>query len=140
METAASRGRFPLWQTIFGLRRVTIMVMPPRIGPRNKKLARVFLRAWREHDFPTMSQEQFGQRFHPPVDKGTVSRWENAQPGHLTLGVIAAYAEALGRQPAEMHGPPGQGQSLDAMATGLDKTLRDRAADVIDALRGRRAG
>jgi hypothetical protein len=69
----------------------------PRTGRRmsalvqqcaNRQLARVFLQAWREHDFPVMSQEKFGQRFNPPVDKGTISRWENAKPGHLTSRLI----------------------------------------------------
>lgn len=109
------------------------------------RLARVFLQAWRERDFPNISQETFGQRFHPPVDKGTISRWENAKPGHLTLGVIAAYAEALGRRPAEMYRPPPKTDadapqpSLDEMADdmGVDRKV---VIDILSAVQGRRAG
>lgn len=112
------------------------MVMPPRIGPR--KPVRVYLALWREKD--GLTQEQVGNRIKPPVDKATVSRWENALPGRLTLGVIAAYAEALGRHAADMYRRPAEGPSLDAMAAELDEDLRNRAVDVINALRGRKAG
>lgn len=70
--------------------RVTILVMPPRIGPRTP--ARVFLAEWRDHY--GVSQEALGLRFDPPVDKGTISRWE-AIPKGLSIHVVQAYAEAL---------------------------------------------
>jgi transcriptional regulator with XRE-family HTH domain len=111
--------------------------MPARIGPRRP--VRVYLALWREAANPTLSQEQLGLRFKPPVSKGTVSKWENALPGKLTLGVIAAYAEALDRAPADMYRHPDQGPSLDALAADLDEDARKVVADTIAALR-RRAG
>lgn len=117
--------------------RVTIMVMPPRIGPR--KPVRVYLAEWREAQNPVLTQEQLGQRIHPTVDKGTVSRWENAPPGRLSLGVIAAYAEALDRPVQDMYRPPAAGPSLDGIAEGMEPDLRKQAVEVITALSRRRA-
>jgi transcriptional regulator with XRE-family HTH domain len=65
--------------------------MPPRIGPR--KPVRVFLAEWRE--YIGVSQQDLGNRFDPPVAKGTISRWES-KPSTVSLGVVSAYAEALG--------------------------------------------
>lgn len=112
--------------------------MPPRIGP--KKPRRVYLALWREH--AGLTQEQLGQRFRPEVAKGTVSRWENARPGDraITKGVIEAYAEALNRPVEDMYRRPEDGPSLDGIAYGLDKDLRERAADFIAALARRKAG
>lgn len=124
-----------MWLTISQAQAVTILVMPPRIGPKTP--VRVYLALWREHH--GLTQEQLGNRIKPPVDKPTVSRWENAPPGRLTLGVIAAYAEALGRDAPEMYRRPAEGPSLDAMASNLSDDLRARAADVIVSLGGRKA-
>lgn len=117
------------------------MVMPPRIGP--KKPVRVFLKLHREK--MKLSQEQLGNRFSPPVDKGTVSRWETAPPGLLTTGVVAAFAEALDKPVTAMYSPPPDDdqkaeESLDDMAAPLDPDMRDRVKDVIQALKGRKAG
>lgn len=125
--------------TIFAPRRVTILVMPPRIGPRRP--VHVFLALWR--DKAGLTQEQLGLRFKPPVDKGTVSRWENAKAGKLTLGVIAAYAEALGKKAHEMYFPPpkeGEDEepSLDDRAAELSNEMRQHVADMIESLKGRR--
>lgn len=86
-----------------------------------------------------MTQTQVGNRIKPPVDKGTVSRWESAAPGKLTPGVIAAFAEAINRHVGDMYRPPAAGPSLDAMASELPKDLRERAVDFIAALSGRKA-
>lgn len=112
--------------------------MPPRIGPKHPR--RVYLALWREHH--NLSQEQLGERFHPPVSKSTVWRWEKAKPYDraLTKGVIEAYAEALNRPVEDMYRRPEDGPSLDAMATKLDPDLRARAADFIAALASRKAG
>lgn len=110
--------------------------MPPRIGP--KRPVRVYLALHREA--AGLTQEQVGNRIHPNVDKGTVSRWENAPPGKLTLGVIAAYAEALGKHPGEMYDHPRSGPSLDAMAKGLDQGQMAAVFDVIAAMKSRKAG
>lgn len=123
--------------TRFDLAAVTIFAMPPRIGPR--KPVRVFLKEWREAQRPELTQEQLGLRIDPPVDKGTVSRWESAGPGKLTLGVIAAYAEALERNVADMYRPPQDGPSLDAMAAGLDKEDRAVVEGTLARLARRRA-
>lgn len=87
-----------------------------------------------------MTQEALGQRIKPPVDKGTVSRWEAAPPGRLSAGVIAAYAEALGRTAPEMYRKPNLGPSLDAMVAGLPEELREHAINVVSAIAGRRGG
>jgi hypothetical protein len=130
-------GGFPFWPTIFQAGAVTILVMPPRIGPRRP--VRVYLAKWREAHIPKLTQEQLGQRIDPPVDKGTVSRWESAPPGKLSLGVIAAYAEALGREAADMYRPPDTGPSLDAIAAGLEPDLRESVANFIQVLKNKRA-
>ena len=109
--------------------------MPARIGPR--KPVHLFLALWREK--AGLTQEQLGNRFKPPVDKGTVSRWENAPAGRITTGVIAAYAEALGRPTVDMYRRPQDEPSLDAMAADMEPELRSRAADVIAAMAGRKA-
>lgn len=126
-----------MWQTNLPSVRVTILVMPPRILPRRP--VRVFLAEHREAHVPKMTQEDLGARIRPPVDKGTVSRWESAPPGRLSTGVIAAYAEALGKTAPEMYFPPNRGPSLDIMAAGLDDDLRGRAVAILEALRGRKA-
>lgn len=111
------------------------MEMPPRIGP--KRPVRLYLGLWRESE--GLTQEQLGGRIHPPVDKGTVSRWEKAPPGKLSTGVIAAYAEAVGRHVTDMYRRPADGPSLDAMADQLDADLREQAVNVITALSRRKA-
>jgi transcriptional regulator with XRE-family HTH domain len=109
--------------------------MPPRIGP--KRPVRVYLAQHREK--AGLTQQQLGERIDPIVDKGTVSRWEAAKPGHLTLGVIAAFAEALGKHPTEMYRPPQDGPSLDALAAPLEPRDREVAADLITRLARQRA-
>lgn len=124
--------------TTFCPRRVTILVMPPRIGPKTP--VRVFLQEWREHH--GLTQEQLGGRISTPVDKGTVSRWETAEPGRLTAGVIAAFAEALGRHVTEMYRlPPADDEpvSLDVLAAGLSREQRNRAVGFVEGLKGRKA-
>ena len=110
--------------------------MPARIYP--KRPVRLFLGLWREK--ASLTQEQLGERFNPPVDKGTVSRWENAKPGRLSTGVVAAYAEAIGRHPTEMYRRPDDGPSLDALAAPLSADLREQAVNVVTALAGRAGG
>lgn len=85
-----------------------------------------------------MTLEQLGGRFEPPVDKGTVSRWENAKPGHLTLGVIAAYAEAIERPVADLYRlPPPKDKpalpSLDAIAGQMGEGVHEATLDFLAA-------
>lgn len=107
--------------------------MPPRIGPR--KPVRVFLRLWREHY--GLSQEQLGQRISPPVEKGVVSKWEkNGLAGALPLGVVAAFAEALGRETVDMYRLPPKGAerpSLDLLADNVDPATRDAVETMLRA-------
>lgn len=94
-----------------------------------------------------MTQQQVGEKIGPEgVSKGTVSRWEAYEPGDpkLTLGVIAAYAEAVNRPIIDMYRmPPAEGDlpSLDeaAEAAGLDKDDRDAVMGTISRMAHRRA-
>lgn len=95
---------------------------------------RVYLALWREAERPTLSQERMGLRFKPPVSKGTVSKWESAEPGRLGEGVIQAYAEALGRHPSDMYRRPDQGRSLDALAAPLDMDAHKAIEELIAAM------
>jgi transcriptional regulator with XRE-family HTH domain len=100
----------------------------------------VFLTAWREN--AGVSQEQLGNRIQPPVDKGTVSRWENAPPGRLTLGVIAAFAEALDLHPTQLYRPPppkDAGPSLESLIADLDEEGRSRTIGYVEGLKDRKA-
>lgn len=109
--------------------------MPARIGPKTPQ--RIYLREWREA--ADLTQTELGLRISPPVDKGTVSRWENSRPGLLHLGVIEAFAEALGRKPGDMYLHPDHGPSLDAIAGDLEPDLREKAVDLIATLAKKRA-
>ena len=108
--------------------------MPARIGPR--KPVRVFLALWRE--YVGITQEVLGGRISPPVDKGTVSRWETAPAGRLTTGVVAAFAEALDRDPRDMYRMPPP-KDEDALVAELER-LRQQTDDVIASLRTRKIG
>lgn len=121
---------------------VTILVMPPRIGPRNPE--RVFLREWRVYKELTL--EELGQRIESPnglgVPKGTVSKWEKkAREGRgPTKEVVAAYAEAIEQKTVDMYslpppkgganGPPGPPSAAE-----IEKIV---SIAVRQALRGRR--
>jgi hypothetical protein len=113
--------------------RVTIMVMPPRIGP--KRPIRFFLAEHREHSSPTLTQETIGNRIRPAVDKGTVSRWEKAaRTGRLPTGVVAAYAEALGKTFGDMLRPPDAGPSLDSLVDKLAPEDRGRVIGYVEGI------
>lgn len=139
------KGGFPPWPTIFRPWPVTIVVMVARIGPR--RAIRVYLAAWREAERPTLTQEALGLRFQPPVDKATISRWESItaiggkdrEGRSLSVGVVAAYAEALGREAVEMYRPPAAHPSLDALLAKMPPDLAEQAINVVTALAKRRA-
>lgn len=110
--------------------------MPPRIGPKNPIC--FFLAEWREANDPPLSQEQLGQRIDPPVDKGTVSRWEKAaRRGKLTTAVVGAYAEALNRKFEDMLRHPATPPPLDSVADDLG-VGRDAAVTALEILASRR--
>lgn len=102
-----------------------------RIGP--KRPLRVYLAEHREAQNPPMTLERLGQRFHPPVEKGQISKWEkSARTGQIKTSVVAEYAEALGLDDARMlYYPPGK-PSLETVATEVISILR--------AAQGRKTG
>jgi transcriptional regulator with XRE-family HTH domain len=114
--------------------------MPPRVAPR--KSVNVHLAEWREHF--EFTQQDVGDCFDPPTDKGTISRYERDRRG-LSLNVLAAYAEALaqltGRPfPAtRLYRAPDDDESIDDMLARAPKDLRRTAREMIDVLlkRGR---
>jgi transcriptional regulator with XRE-family HTH domain len=100
--------------------------MPARIAPRHP--VRVYLAPWREH--LALTQQEVGDRFEPPIDKGTVSRWETAKR-IPSLNVLAAYAEALGIRIGQLYQPPSERPSLDEMIAGAPEDLQRKAAEVV---------
>lgn len=110
------------------------MVMPPRIGP--KRPHRVYLAEWRES--LDLSQTDLGNRIDPPVDKGTVSRWEKtARTGKISTAIVVAYAEALGKKPVQMLSPPNTPEPLDLVAQSLG-IGREDAIKALEIMAGRR--
>ena len=129
-----ARGRLPLWLSEDRPRAVTILAMPQRVSP--KKPVPVYLAAWREHR--GLTQQDVGDRFDPPVDKATVSRWETDRRG-LSLNVLAAYAEALEIQPPQLYHPPSEQESLDELVARAPKRVQKTVRDVVGTLiRGER--
>jgi transcriptional regulator with XRE-family HTH domain len=88
-----------------------------------------------------LSQTDLGNRIDPPVDKGTVSRWEKtARAGKVSTAIVAAYAEALNRHPIQMLSPPPPADApapLDAVAKELGLE-RDEAITALEIRAGRR--
>lgn len=136
-----TRGRFPLWRTKFVAGRVTMLVMPPRIGP--KRPQRVYLRQWREHK--KLSLEEVGGRFDPPVGKGTVSKIEEKPAYLLTLGVLQEYADALQLSDFSMlyRLPPPKDEAdplaLERAVPTLNESERGSVLGYIAGMRGRKA-
>lgn len=95
----------------------TIAAMPARIFP--KRLPRLFLAEWREAHKPTLTQAALGLRMG--VSDVTISRWETGKR-RPDINVIAAYAEALGREFADMLRHPD--------TPSADELLRDQPPDV----------
>lgn len=95
----------------------TITPMPARIYPRRPP--RLFLAEWREANKPPLTQEQMGQRMG--VSDVTISRWETGKR-RPDINVIAAYAEALGREFRDMMRHPEQ--------PSADDLLRDQPPEV----------
>jgi transcriptional regulator with XRE-family HTH domain len=104
--------------------------MPARIYPRRPP--RLYLAEWREAHKPTLTQKALGERLG--VSDVTVSRWETGER-RPDINVIAAYAEALGREFRDMFRHPEQ--------PSADDLLRDQPSEVQAAafkmIRGLRA-
>lgn len=103
--------------------------MPRRIKPRRQ--IKVYLREWREH--LGLSQEAVGNRFHPPVERGTISRFE-LSTRNLSLNVLAAFAEALRVPVAALYRPPTEDESLDEIVAGAPKPLQKKARELLTIL------
>lgn len=80
-----------------------------------------------------MTQQQVGDRFDPPVDKGTISRWETTARG-LTINSLAAYAEAIGVQPSALYHKPNDDEDLEALAARVPRQERRTARRLLRAL------
>lgn len=101
-----------------------------RIGPRRPP--RIFLKEWRDHVDITL--ERLGERFDPPIAKATVQRIEKRRDPKV--GVVAAFAEALGRRFDEMfHLPPPKPR----LSTGSTQSKEEPAQREAPEKRRRRA-
>lgn len=108
-----------------------------RIGPRRPR--KVYIAEWREQR--GLTQKQLGERLG--VSDMTISRWENSTGGHKNTrtnqalpntDVLAAIAEALGIEPADLYRHPEQ-PSADALLRDQTPDVRNQVFRVIEALR-----
>lgn len=90
--------------------------MPARIGPRKPR--RIFLKEWREHS--GLTQDRLGQRLG--VSDVTVHRWER-NLALLNTNVMAAIAEALDIEPADLYRHP--------MTPSADELLRNASPELL---------
>lgn len=98
-----------------------------RIGPKRPR--RLYLAEWRESR--GLSQKRLGERLG--VTDMTVSRWEGSK-SLLSTDVMAAIAEALGIEPADLYHHPDQ-PSADALLRGQSAAIRDQVFAIIKAIR-----
>lgn len=96
--------------------------MVARIGPKNRKRMRVFLKEWREH--LNMTQEQIADRID--TTKGTVSRME-INTREPNLGYLAAFAEAIDRDVAELFRDPARPTQDDLLRAASPEQAREIA-------------
>lgn len=87
----------------------------PRIGPKRPR--RIYLAEHRER--LSLTQKQLGERLN--VSDMTVSRWETGK-ALLSTDVLAAVAEALGKEPQDLYYHPDH--------PSADILLREQPADV----------
>ena len=102
-----------------------------RIGPRHPR--KIYLSEWREHR--GLTQKQLGERLD--VADMTISRWENGK-ALLNTDVMAAVAEALNIEPADLYRHPNQ-PSADELLRGATPEVRQRAIAIIQAAIGKLA-
>jgi transcriptional regulator with XRE-family HTH domain len=98
-----------------------------RIGPRRPR--RLYLAEWRSAR--GLTQAQLGDRID--VTDMTISRWERGT-AQLNTGVMAAIAEALDIEPADLYRHPDQ-PSADALLRGQPQSVVDQAITIIEAIR-----
>lgn len=118
----------PIWPTKscqFG-NILVLMTKQPRIGPRMP--VRAYIMQWREAK--GLTQQQLGDRLG--VDKGTISRWENAER-IPNLNVLGAICEALDIQPWAIYRMPGTKSPEDMLAIASEPVRRE-AAEYIEFL------
>jgi transcriptional regulator with XRE-family HTH domain len=104
--------------------------MVARIGPKNPNRMRVFLREWREH--LDLTQEQVAERIG--TTKGTVSRME-MKTREPNLGYLAAFAEAIDRELADLFRDPARPSQAELLGTATPEELR-QAIRLIHSIRG----
>lgn len=102
--------------------------MPARIYPRRPP--RLFLAEWREAHLPTLTQKALGERLG--VSDVTVSRWETGER-RPDINVIAAYAEALGREFKDMFRHPEQ-PSADDLLRDQTPAVRENVFKMLKGL------
>lgn len=90
--------------------------MVARIGPKNPRRMRLFLKEWREHH--GLTQEQVAERIG--TTKGTVSRME-IKAREPNLGYLAAFAEAIDREVAELFLDPATPTQADLLGASQDE-------------------
>lgn len=103
--------------------------MVARIGPKNRNRMRVFLREWRE--YLGYTQERIAERIG--TTKGTVSRME-VSTREPNLGYLAAFAEAIDRDVAELFHDPERPTPAELLR-GADPTELQAALDLIRSLK-----
>lgn len=103
--------------------------MVQRIGRKNAKPPRIFLREWRE--FRHMTQEQLANRLG--TTKATISRIETGKRDY-TGGFIAAAAEALNCEPADILARDPNWPTLDDLMRTATEDQRRQARAVVEVL------
>jgi transcriptional regulator with XRE-family HTH domain len=75
--------------------------MVVRIGQKSAKPRQTFFGEWRK--YCRLTQPQLAERLH--TTKGAVSKMENGRSKY-NQSTLEAWADALGREPGELLGPP----------------------------------
>ena len=104
--------------------------MVTRIGPKNKKLMRTYLRAWRDHF--DLTQEQVADRIG--TTKATVSRME-IDTREPNLGYLAAFAEALGIETQDVFRDPARPTQNELLSRGISSEQIEQAIVFIEMAR-----
>lgn len=108
--------------------------MPGRQRVRPNRHRKIYLAEHREAHKPKLTQKALGELLTPPVSDMTVSRWENGET-LMSTEVLAAVAEALGKEPEDLYYPPstetpnrllrGQSEGVQSAAIRMIKGLRE---------------
>lgn len=104
--------------------------MPGVTRIRPKRPRRIYLAEWREKR--GLTQKQLGERLG--VADMTVSRWER-NTSQLNTSVLAAVAEALDIEPADLYRHPDQPSADALLRDAPDSLVQSTIAHIIDARR-----